>query len=69
MAIVTDGCASYAILGYIQVNWGNTEGARVRICLPLKLFSCASYTDTQLYSAKREYDPVYYRIGTDYFHI
>jgi len=30
LALVTDGCASYAILGYIQISWGSSEDARVR---------------------------------------
>lgn len=28
LALVTDGCSSYAILGYPKVSWGNNEGAR-----------------------------------------
>ena len=33
MALVTDGCASYAILGYINIQWGISEGARVRLII------------------------------------
>ena len=29
MALVTDGCTSYAIIGYVAVKWGAQEGAKV----------------------------------------
>ncbi|XP_066925332.1 SCO-spondin-like [Clytia hemisphaerica] len=28
MALVTDGCASYAIIGYVAVNWGSRDQAK-----------------------------------------
>ena len=40
MAIVTDGCASYAIVGYVSVRWGAAEGAKVCKTLSPVLIHC-----------------------------